>query len=142
MEVRYATWEDYPEFEKLHAQFFYAGNSDVRPNITVPANMFIELVITQSMFLAFEQDEMIGYAVMQGYTDGSCKIQEFFIKPSKQRKGFGRQFVEEIKKRAKEEDFSRIELMSATMETDRFWEKCRFLSVGGSDLYILNLESE
>ncbi len=135
MEVRYAKQEDYPQFEKLHGQFFYAGLTEQRAKITVSKEIFDKLVATESLFLAFGQNELIGYAVMQGYDDGTCKIEEIFISPDSQRRGYGFAFILEIKKKAKSEGFTKIELMSATYESDRFWEKCRFVSRNGSDLY-------
>ncbi len=139
MEVRYAKQEDYPKFEKLHGQFFYAGFIDQRRKITVPKEVFDKLVATESLFLAFKQNELIGYSVMQGYTDGACKIEEIFISPDYQRRGYGFAFIMKIKEQAKKEGFTKIELMSATYESDRFWEKCRFVSKDGTDLYEINL---
>ena len=135
MEVRYGKQEDYPKFKKLHGRFFYSGLTELRRRITVSKEVFDKLVATESLFLAFEQDELIGYAVVQGYDDGTCKIEEIFISPECQRRRYGFAFILKIKEQAKKEGFTKIELISVTEETDRFWENCGCVSKDGNDLY-------
>lgn len=137
--IHYAQMCDYEDFRRLHENFSYAGNFGVRKNIIVKEKEFEDFVLAESLFLLSNEKGVIGYAVMEAYDDGSCKIQEIFISKKEQRRGLGRLFVRLIKDVAKSEGFTRIFLLSVNIKTDDFWSKCGFTSVNGSDQYEIEL---
>lgn len=134
LEVRYATVADFQNFRKLRKKFFYAGESNC-PYANKGDNEYNIWIDNENIILLTENSEIIGYALMQGYDDGGCVIKEIYVDFEKQKQGIGKKFVNMIKSIATDEGFRKIELISANMDTDRFWSRCGFKSVNYSDLY-------
>ena len=141
LEVRYATAKnsDYEAFMKLHKNFRYAEENPKNETDR-------ELVIkdyqsykndVENTFFAVLDGEIIGYAVMSVDEEEltTCKIEEIYVRSDLQRHGYGRRFVREIIKVAKEENFKKITLISANLTTDKIWFLMGFKSLRSSEIY-------
>lgn len=132
LKIRYATeaLSDYEAFKKLHEHFGYAENNpkkfSERKVIIDTYKTYLKYVEDESMLFAILDGEVIGYAIMSVEDCNRCKIEEIYVKFELQRKGYGRQFVEQIKQVAKQEAFKEIELISANLTTDQIWFKLGF----------------
>ncbi len=140
VKVRYVTDDisDYETFMEMHENFTYVHEDEIefpRKPVIKDYEQFKICVQNEEIFIATMGDDVIGYAVALGYTDGVCKIAEIYVKPEKRRKGLGKKFVEQIEKVAQSEGFRKIQLNSATMATDNFWHSCNFRPLNGSALY-------
>ena len=124
--VECATKKDYPQFKDVHNRFSYVGSTELREPV-VDEQRFLEYVENGSMFVGFEGDTIVGYAIVSGYDDGTCDINEIFVLPEHQHKGYGKQIVQKIEKVAKESGFTQLRVFSIFIETDCFWmRKCCF----------------
>ena len=128
MEIRIeiAKKNDYPQFAEVHKRFTYVGSNNTRESI-VNEERFNEYVELASMFVAFEGDVMVGYAIVTAYEDGTCDINEIFVLPEHQHKGIGKAIVQKIEKDAKDSEITQLRVFSIFIETDSFWMmKCYF----------------
>ena len=126
--VESATQKDYAQFHEVHSRFTYVGSTELRAPI-VDEKRFNEYVENGSMFVAFEGNTMVGYAIVSGYEDGTCDINEIFVLQEYQHKGYGKQIVQKIKEEAKASGFTQLRVFSIFIETDCFWmRKCNFRS--------------
>lgn len=124
--VECATQKDYPQFRDLHKRFTYLGSKQVREPIVDEAR-FNEYVARESMLVAYERDQLIGYAIVDGYDDGTCDIHEIFVAPEHQHKGYGKKIVQKIEEEARKGGFTMLKVFSLFIETDHFWMmKCGF----------------
>ncbi len=147
LDVRYATEQlsDYESFMKLHKSFKY---SESNPENEMEREMVIKNYeeykeYIENIFFAVLNGEIIGYAVMDVEEDDliTCIIREIYVKSNLQKRGYGRSFVEEIKKVAKAEGFKKIRLISANITTDKIWFLLGFRPVVVTrDEYEINLK--
>lgn len=146
LKVRYATAQlsDYESFMKLHKNFRYAEKNPkyemTRETVVKNYESYKEDI--ENIFFAVLEDEVIGYAVMSVDEDLiACNIEEIYIRSDLQKHGYGRMFVKEIIKVAKEEEFKKIRLISANLTTDRIWFLMGFRPIRPtSDTYEFNLK--
>ncbi len=140
VKVRYLTDDiaDYETFMAMHEKFSYVhedGTEFTRNPVVNDYEKFKICTQNEELFIATLGDEVIGYAIACGYTDGVCKIKEIYVKPEVRRKGLGKKFVEQIEKVAQNEGFRKIQLNSVSMATDNFWSYCNFRPLNNSALY-------
>lgn len=139
--IRCAQETDYPKFHKLHKRFAYLESNSIRNTTTVDEATFKEYVQRESLFVAFDSaNQMVGYAVVDAYEDKTCDIQEIFVAPEHQRKGYGEQIVQFIKDVAKNDGIEKLCVFSIFIQTDNFWRwRCRFKEEEGGELvYVIN----
>lgn len=140
VKVRYVTENisDYEIFRAMHESFSYVHEDEIeflRKPIIKDYEQFKICAQNEEIFIATLREEVIGYVVALGYTDGVCKIKEIYVKPDKRRKGLGKKVVEQIAKVAQSEGFRKIQLNSVNMATDNFWYYCNFRPLNNSALY-------
>lgn len=124
--VECATQKDFPKFRDVHKRFTYLGSTEPREPV-VNEQRFSEYVENGSLFVAFEGDVLVGYAIVSGYEDGTCDVNEIFVLPEYQHKGYGKQIVQKIEEEAKADGFIQLRVFSVFIETDCFWmRKCYF----------------
>lgn len=124
--IQNARETDYPKFKAIHERYTYIGAKAPREPI-VNEEAFKEYANGGSLFMAYENGVVVGYAIVVGYEDGSCSIEEIFVDQIHQRKGYGKLLVEHIKEVAKSDGFKQIDIFSLSIETDHFWMmKCGF----------------
>lgn len=132
------TREDYTAFDTLHRNFRYAElkKEDEIPCVNLRVKNYkeyAELAEKEWIYFAVEDGKVTGYVIITPYEDGSVKLQEIYIASDEQRRGSGRMFVSLLKDFLKKEGFKRITLLSYNEATDRFWCRCCFKSVNGSE---------
>lgn len=124
--VECATLKDYPKFKELHKRYLNA-NANHHENEKQEEAEFINYVERESLLIAYVNDIAIGYAMLNGYDDGSCEIYQIFIAPEEQNNGYGKQLVDYIMEMAKQEGFKKLNVFCLDIDADRFWMlKCGF----------------
>ncbi|MBR3614302.1 MAG: GNAT family N-acetyltransferase [Clostridia bacterium] len=125
--IRCAKPEDYIKFYKLHKRFAYLESNSIRGAV-IDEPTFSEYVERECLFVVIDEtNQFVGYAFVNAYTDATCEIQEIFVAPEHQRKGYGEMLVQHIKNVAKAEGIKKISVFSIFIQTDRFWMlKCNF----------------
>lgn len=123
--IECATPKDYPKFEELQKRFQYLGTSELRSESSVTKETFDDYVDRESMLVAYQEDELVGYAFLDAYLDDNddvvCSIREIFVDPNHQRKGYGKAIVQRVREEAKQVDAKYLQVFSVFVETDRFW---------------------
>ena len=124
--IECATRKDYQQFAEVHKRFVYLSSSELRETI-MDEETFNEYADMGRIFVAFDGDIMVGYAVVTAYEDGKCHINEIFVLPEYQHKGYGKQIVDKIIVEAKESGLNKLLVFSLLIETDAFWmRRCFF----------------
>lgn len=137
--VACAKRENYNEFKKVHDRFTFIDATAPRGPLLDDAT-FNDYADRESLFLAYEDNVLVGYAILDCYEDMTCDVQEIFILPEYQRNGYGKQLVDHIKEVAKRDGVKKLNVFSIMIETDEFWMmKCHFYPDDkGYLVYLLN----
>ena len=117
--------DDYSKFEELQKRFKYLGTTELRSEPSVTKEMFDDYVARESMLVAYQGEELVGYAFLDAYLDDNddvvCSIREIFVDSKHQRKGYGKEIVQRVIDEAKLVDAKYLQVFSVFVETDRFW---------------------
>lgn len=141
MKIRMAklTKGDYRAFNQMHILFRYAEFNPAdeleREPVIKDYEDYFEYVQNEWLYFAVQDGEEIGYVIITAFDDKSVKIEEIYVNRKYQREGYGKKFVKKFVEFLKENDMKRVEAISATMVTDKFWADCNFRSVNGSELF-------
>lgn len=137
LNFRSAEQKDYNEFNEMYKKAQYLGCS-VTCKQDFKKDKYDEMVGGNIIITEKEDDKYFGYAVLYGIDEDTCKIGEMYVK--EQGKGYGKELFAYVREAIKESGFSRIILMSFSIETDRVWEKLGFESVNFTDEYEMILD--
>lgn len=129
--IEFATSNNYPEFVELHKRFYCLGsNVPIKVN-SMTEEVYNDYVERESLLLAYQNNVLIGYAMLIAYQDDNddivCSIQEIFVDPEYQRNGYGMEMLKRITEEAKKVEAKQLQVVSFFIETDHFWMvKCGF----------------
>lgn len=141
IKFRNAEKKDFEEFNKIYVKTVFLGE-DLQSIFSIKPkeyDEFLRLVENEEIIIMIYFERIIGYSIVKAYDDGECIIKDIYILKEFQNKGLGRKFVSFIEKSAKKAQMRFISLISATMQTDRIWERLGYSSKDLSDKYIKNL---
>lgn len=136
LNFRIAELEDYDEFNELYKNANYLGGPETLKK-DFKKSKYQELVGGNIFIAEKGDDKFFGYAVLYGISDEVCKIGEMYVK--EQRNGYGKEFFDYLREVIKNNGFSKIVLMSFSMETDKVWKKYGFESINFTDEYEMTL---
>lgn len=143
--IEYKRFSDCPRGTAMKEEY-YDIFSSCFPDMELTHIRFCNLLQkeTCTYFEAKEGDEVYGFAITEDFA-----IRLICIIPSKQKQGIGTKLISEIEECALNKGFDRIItggvssklFIGATSASWRFFEKNGFVSVGGCDEMLLNLEN-
>jgi len=124
---------------------FFDIFSSCFPNMKISGERFCSLLHKENCiyFEESEGDEICAFAIVEDFA-----IRLICVVPSKQRQGIGTKMISDIEKYARKKGFDKIIaggvssklFIGATSESWGFFEKQGFISDGGCDEMLLNLE--
>ena len=93
---------------------------------TVESNDYIEEIYWDYNMLVFEEDEkIVGYATF-GCKEDTVLLYELYILPDQQKKGIGKQIVEELYLMNPDKIFLDVEVVTENRDAIQFYEKIGF----------------
>lgn len=134
--IRYATQGDYEAFNKLFTSCVLLGGTGTPSNTKPYDKKNYKEECETNIIVAERSGELVGYTLLNA-TDESdvIHISEMFTADSVRNTGVGRKMLDFLESEMKGSQFTKLDLMSAFMESDRIWERMGFKSVNFSDQY-------
>lgn len=134
--IRYATKGDYEAFNKLYRQCVLLGGTGTPCHTESYDKEDYKVECETNIIVAEKDGELVGYTLLNA-TDESdvIHISEMFTANSVRGTGVGRKMLDFLESEMKGSQFTKLDLMSAFMESDRIWERMGFKSVNFTDQY-------
>lgn len=133
MELRKAVLKDFRTFNKMYVKF-----DELFPINPMGKERYQSLVEQGFIYLAEEEKNIVGYAIILRYEDIGVRICHFFVK--EKRNKLGSKFYTLLEEEIKKLGFNKIFLLCVTHEATMFWKNNGFTSIDGTEEFFKKLK--
>ena len=133
MEIRLATLKDYDAFNDMYIHFPEDFLLD-----KMPLERFRPYVTRNTIYLAVEEEEIVGYAIVFSYSNGTADIIQFYV--TKKLSGYGKEFYKLLEKEIRTKNIRTVYVQCFQNKKERFWQGNGYLRFRSSDKFFKELK--